>query len=274
MTHAIHAGRRRRAFARARWRCRARASGPWRAIGAALVLAGALSGCGSDGTIAVDTSNPGGDTTAVVRGTVYAPNGEIAAAERVPNWFRLPALLGTAYAASNPNVRPVGGGAIVSLLRVSEIDAADGKVESAVLLGQALSNLDGAYKITGSDAGRVGQCGVMTAAGGGELLMRSFALTNVTDIDVCTETTVRVVLRRLTEAPPAQLCDFDAREIRTLQTIVCDATFTAAADNVSELNYAAFQLADDDPCVVDAVQKATGTDTDGTPETCLHYYVS
>jgi len=236
------------------------------------LLAALLGACGNDGTISVNTPNNGEDTTAVVRGTVYAPNGEIAAAERWPQWFRVPALSSVAYAASNPNVRPVGGGAIVSLLRVSEIDAADGKIESAVLLGQALTNLDGAYRITGRDAGKVGECGAMTAVGGGELLMRAFALTAVTDIDVCTETTVRIVLRRLTEAPPAQLCDFDTRELRILQTIVCDATFTAAGSNVPELNFDALQLALDDPCVVDAVQKSTGTDTDGTPDLCLRFY--
>lgn len=273
MTHGIHAESRQRRLAGVGRRCGTCFLAAWMAIGGAL-LAGLLSACGNDGTIAVNTSTPGEDTTAVVRGTVYAPNGVIAAAERKLHWLRVPALVGTAFAASNPNVRPVGGGAIVSLLQVSEIDAADGKIVSAVLRGQALTNLDGEYEITGTEAGKVGQCGAMAAVGGGELLMRSFALTNVTDIDVCTETTVRVVLQRLTEAPPAQLCDFDTREIRILQTIVCDATFTAAGAGVSEINHAAYQMALDDPCVGDAVQKATGTDTDGTPELCLHYYLS
>lgn len=271
MSHGIQTERRRRPVRPRRRRRNTYASVVSKAAGG-ILLAVLVAACGNDGTISVNQSNSGEDTTAIVSGTVYAVNGEIAAAERSPNWLRLPALLGSAYAASNPGVRPVGGGAVVSLLRVSEIDAADGKVESGVLLGQALTNLDGRYRITRAAPGSTGECGMMTAVGGGELLMRSFALTAVTDIDVCTETTVRVVLARLTEAPPAQLCDFDMRELRNLQTIVCDATFTAVGSGVAEMNFDAFQLAVADSCVVDAVEKATGTDTDGTPEACLRYY--
>lgn len=274
MTDGIHAERGRRTLARDRRRGCDVTAAAWRGVGGALLTV-LLGACGNDGTITVNQAGHGEDTTAVVRGTVYAPNGEIAAAEQWPHWRRVPILASTAYAASNPNVRPVGGGAIVSFVRVREIDAADGKIESAVLLGQALTNLDGEYRITGANLGTVvGACGAMSAVGGGELLMRAFALTAVTDIDVCTETTVRVVLRRLTEAPPAQLCDFDSRELRLLQTIVCDATFTATGSSVPEMSFNAYQLAVDDPCVADAVQKATGTDTDGTPEQCLRYYVS
>lgn len=273
MAQGIHAGWHRRTAVSRRRRAWTHASAAWRAAACGL-LAAVVSGCGSDGTITVKTPGGGGDASAIVRGTVYAPNGEIARVDSWPSWFRAPSLWSVAYAASNPNVRPIGGGAVVSLIRVTQVDAADGKIESAVLLGQALTNLDGAYEITGNSSSQVGECGLMSAVGGGELLMRAFALTPVTDIDVCSETTVRIVLWRLTQAPPAQLCDFDSRELRILQTVVCDATFTATGSDVPELNFNAFQLALGDACVNDAIQKATGEDVDGTPEQCLRFYTS
>lgn len=272
MRHGIHAGWGRRTAAGRRARGGTRATAAWRLSGCAL-LAVLVSACGSDGTITVNPSGGGADSTAVMGGTVYAPNGEIAQADPWLRWLRAPGLSSAAYAATNPTVRPVSG-AVVSLLRVAEADAADGVITSAVLLAQALTNLDGAYKITGPDAARVGDCGVMAAVGGGELLMRAFALTPITDIDVCSEATVRIVLRRLTQAPPAQLCELDTRELRILQTIVCDATFTATGSGVPELSFNAFQLASSDACVADAIQKATGEDDDGTPSECLRYYVS
>jgi hypothetical protein len=229
-------------------------------------------GCGNNGTIAVKDSGNEEPVVGAIQGTVFAPEGQIAGARPFLDRFNPFNLLPRAYAALNPNVLPVGAGALVSLTEVREIDAADGRIDSPVLIEQGLTNVDGKYRILNQVADNVDVCRLMVAVGGGELLMRAFVTSTVTDIDVASETTVRVVLNRLAEAPPAQLCEFSTDDLARMQDIVANATFSATGSDVFEINRNAYNLAVDNICVRDAMQKVTDSDFDNTPSQCLRFY--
>jgi hypothetical protein len=237
------------------------------ALGAVLVT-----GCGNDGDISVVIPTPTPDSSAVIRGTVYAPNGDVAGGGGRMDWLRRFELLPRAYASLNPNVLPVGPGTIVSLTQISEVDASDGRIDSPLLIAEELTNIDGQYRFTGQAAEEIDGCRMMVSVGGGELLLRAFVASAVTDIDVASETTVRVVLNRLTQAPPAHLCDFSSSALLRLQDIVANATFTATSSGIPEMNHRAYQMAVADPCVQDNLDKVMGMDRDGTPSVCLRFY--
>jgi hypothetical protein len=241
------------------------------ALVVALLLLGTLS-CGNNGDVSVTVPNQPEPQIGAIQGTVFAPNGQVASNHPWLQRLNPLDLLPAAYAALNPNVIPVGPGVLVAFTRLSEVDAADGSIDSPVLIEQGLTNRDGIYRILDHAADNVDVCRLMVAVGGGELLMRSFVTTTVADIDVASEATVRVVLNRLTQAPPAHLCDFSTEELIQLQNIVANATFTANGTDVSEINRDAYALARDNICVQDALQKATDNDFDGTPSQCLRFY--
>jgi len=236
-----------------------------------LLLAMTAAGCGNDGTISVQEQRGEPTIVGVVTGTVFAPNGQIATNDRGWNWLTF-FEMSKAYAALNPNVVPVGPEALVALSAVDEIDALDGRIDSPRLIAQGITNVDGQYRIADPDIREIDVCRLMVAVGGGELLTRAFVVASVTDVDVASETTVRIVLNRLTQGPPAQLCDFTTAELVSLLDIVDNATFTAQGDDIFEVNQNAYQTARDDVCVRDAVDKATGNDRDGTPRACLRFY--
>jgi hypothetical protein len=238
---------------------------------AAAVLAVSVAGCGSDGTITVQEQPMQPGSTASITGTVFAPHGEIASRGNW-EWLNPLNLVSKAYAVINPNVMPVGPGALVTFTHIDSVDAADGRIDSPRLIAQGLTNVDGQFIINAREADDVDACRRMVAVGGGEQLTRAFVTSAITNIDVGSEATVRVVLNRLTQAPPAQLCDFTTTDLIRLLDIVSNASYTATGRTVAEINQNAYELAVTNPCVQDAVQKATGSDNDGTPSACLRYY--
>jgi hypothetical protein len=244
---------------------------PSAALGVVLLALLAV-GCGNDGTITVQQTKGEPANAGAISGTVFAPNGQIARAERWWNWVPALDLVPKAYAALNPNVEPVAQ-AVVSISAIDESDAADGKIDSPRFISQALTSLEGKYTIVHPDLRDLDQPRLLAAVGGGELLTRGFVLSSLTDVDVASETTVRVVLDRIGQgSPPVQLGDFTTAALANLLDVVANATFTATGDSVFEINRNAYQMATHDICVKDAIDKATNDDTDGTPSACLRFY--
>ncbi len=96
-----------------------------------------------------------------------------------------------------------------------------------------------------------------------QTLTRAFVLAPApadTDVDVVSETVVRVVLDRLTKAPPVDLCEFTLGSpgLQAITDAVSNAVFTATGANVEEINQAAFELAIANTGVRIAIDQATG----------------
>jgi len=241
----------------------------------ALCVAGiAMAGCGSDAKSTLQfapTPAPG----ALVTGVVSMPNGELASASSPWQWARKLHLSSPLYAATtspNPNIFPTGG-VPVTLSRVDDADAADGIIgntpgHAPLLLGQSPeTGADGTYTVDKTDlATTVNGCGFMVAVGDANqgTLTRAWVLAaapGATDIDVVSETVVRVVLDRLTKSPPVDLCrnfPLGSPGLQGITDAVAAATFTAVGSTVQEMNDSGFQKAMASAQVTAAVTAATG----------------
>lgn len=245
-------------------------------VGASLValclLSVAVAGCGPTGTAAVTiktTPTPDGSqlptpAAPLVTGVVSMPPGVLASTN---SWWHgagrfhpFAAAYGTTF--SNPNVGPIGAGANVALSRVDPLAAAHGVIR-AFLLGQADTDDNGRYAITQSGAVDIRDlCGLMVAVGGQDQLTRAFVLSPApadTNIDVVSETVVRVVLNRLTKAPPVQLCDnFSTAGLLDITEAVSSAVYAANGIDAFEINEAAFAKALANETVQATVDAVTG----------------
>ncbi len=248
-----------------------------RALGAslgALCLAMlAVGGCGSNGTAGL-TFPPSPKPEALVKGVVQLPYGVLAATQSPWQWAARLHLFSPAYASPdqcnypvcNPNVFPASG-VRVTLERVDHADAADGVIDNPVPLAQS-SDTDesGGYTINAnSTVPAIEGCGYMAYVGGADqqTLTRAFILTSAaadTEVDVVSETVVRVVLDRLTKAPPVQLCDFPLGSpgLQGITDAVATAVFTATGTNVEEMNQSGFEKAMANQGVKQAIDQATG----------------
>ena len=233
-----------------------------------------VAGCGSNGTAGV-TFPPSPQPQALITGVVRMPNGVLASARSQWRWAGGLRLLSPADAAivENPSVFPASG-VRVSLVRVDQLDAKDGVINSPVTLVQSLdTDVNGRYTINSNqEVPAVGGCGLMAYVGGlnQQTLTRAFVLypaeactgddPKCTDVDVVSETVVRVVLHRLTQAPPVQLCDFpkESPGIQAITDAVSNAVFTATGSDVEEINQVAFALAVTNANVQQAIDEATG----------------
>jgi len=234
----------------------------------------ATAGCGSDAKSTLQYP-PSPAPEALVSGVVRMPNGELVSAPSMWQWARKFQLLSPLYAATanpNPNIFPTTG-VPVTLSRVDNADAADGVIgntpgHAPLFLGQSLeTDEQGTYTIDKTDlATTVNGCGFMVAVGDANqgTLTRAWVLTpapGTTDIDVVSETVVRVVLDRLTKSPPVNLCrDFPLGSpgLQGITDAVAAATFTATGATVQEMNDSGFQKAMASDLVKAAVTAATG----------------
>ena len=242
----------------------------------------AVAGCGSNGDASL-TFPPPGKPQPLVTGLVRLPNGLLVSTNPFWQWAKV-GLFETAYAATqNPSVVPASG-VRVTLSRVDHADAADGiignphgtSVGSGVgtPLSQSLdSDEEGKYTINTTDLiSALGGCGLMVAVGGANqhTLTRAFVLYGAadcldddlkcTDVDVVSETVVRVVLDRLTKSPPVDLCEFPAGTpgLQGITDTVAQAVFTATGNDVEEINQAAYEKASASNQVKLAIDAATG----------------
>ncbi|MFQ5665492.1 MAG: hypothetical protein ACE5I7_03585 [Candidatus Binatia bacterium] len=191
-----------------------------------------------------------------VSGVILAPNGQFAAKH---GWWRWPdrlALARPAYALRN--VMPAMGILNVALSRVNFLDAKDGQIDTPQLLANARTEGDGFYEIVNSAAANLDDCRLMVATGGGELLTRAFVVSRRTNIDAVSEAVVRVVLDRLTRAPPVQLCDFKTEGLQNILEKAEVAAFNASGDSVAEINRDAFTRVVANRKVQQAIADATG----------------
>jgi hypothetical protein len=153
----------------------------------------------------------------------------------------------------------VASGVRVSLSLVDELDAADGQIKSPLLVAQSDTDDTGRYNIIDPGAENIDECRLMAAVGDQNQLTRAFVLSHNTDISVVTEATVRVVLDRLSKAPPVQLCqNFTTSGLQAITDAVSRAVFTATGDNVADINQLAFDNAVQNATVKKSIDNVTG----------------
>jgi len=223
-------------------------------------LALAVAGCGSNGTAGVILQPTPRPIVAAVNGTVFAPNGEFAAADIWHRWVQVVGLLSPAYAQGTclANLMPAIGDLNVVLWLVDSIDAKDGVINNPRLLNQAHTDGEGLYEIVDSAAQDLNVCRLMVAVGGNDSLTRAFAIDHTTNINAVSEAVVRVVLDRLTQSPPVQLCDFTNAALTNISNETSNAACSAKGDTVADINESAYNHAKVNCGVLQAINDATG----------------
>jgi len=251
-----------------------RTQGNW-LVGAGVGLLGlalvGMAGCGDNHGASVDLVPTPRTLEDAIIGVVSEPHGVFAAGKKDslfaslekrlwPSFLLVPSAF--ALRNQNGNVEPISCEPppcpLVTLSRVTETDAGDGEIDEALLIAQTFTNDVGQYEIVNAAAENVDTCRLMVSVGGGPQRTRSFVLERTADINVTTETTVRIVLERLKLSPPVQLCDFDTESLKNICNEVSIAVVPAVGDTIAAINADAFSLAVQDPCVRRAVADATG----------------
>ena|ERR1700687_2562025 len=218
-------------------------------------------GCGNNGEVSLgfppDTPTITGEVTGIVR----APNGVFAKADR---WWWWPdqLRLRQALAIINPTVSPVGEGSLVALSQVDPLDAKDGMIDRPLLVAQMTTDADGRYTIIDRGANDVSGCRLIVSVGGTLDLTRSFVTSHKTNpdesLDAVSEAVVRVVLNRLTKAPPVQLCDFTASGLDKIYEAASAAAYPATGNSVFDINQDAYAKVSSNRAVKKAIDDATG----------------
>lgn len=231
-------------------------------VAAAAVSLLALAGCGSDGTSTIREPHQNPRVEAALVGTVRMPDGQFAALHPLQRFFDRFQLISRALAGAprHPDIFPVDSHHLVTLSRVNAIDVAHGNTEGALLVGAAETDEKGEYAIIDADAREVAvKCRLMASVGGRPHTTRSFVWKHEADLDVVSETVVRLVLNRLTLAPAVQLCDFFSESAFTYLTDeVQRATYAASGSTIEELYESAYSYAAAAGCVRKAIADITG----------------
>jgi len=223
---------------------------------AACVTLLAAAGCGSDGTVEVDLPPTPRSIVPAVSGRIFAPRGQFVAADRWRWWPEQLRLVSPANALQGVSL--AGGILNVVLWHVDFLDAKDGRIDNPLLINQARTNDDGLYEIVDSVTADLDYCRLMVAVGRNETLTRAFVVSHSTDLDAVSEAVVRVILDRLTKAPPVQLCDFTTAGLANILDKASNAAFSARGDSVAEINAAAFERVRVNRNVKQAIDDATG----------------
>jgi hypothetical protein len=218
------------------------AHGQGRGIWAAVVCCAALAlaGCGPDGTSQVYI--PPGSPQPSVSGTLYAPNGQFAAAEGWWRWADMLWSMPRAYAALQSE-SPISTEENVSLSKLDPVQAAHGSTDRALLLANGRTYSDGTYFIPNDQLGSFQAGEIIVQVGNGAMLSRAFVLSCTTsagvsctaDIDAVSEGVVHVVLDYLGQTT-AQLGDFSKTD---LENIACMAQVLAgniSGTSVADVN--------------------------------------
>jgi hypothetical protein len=225
----------------------------------AVCLALAAAGCGSDGTVDVALQPTPKVIVGAVTGTVFAPNGEFAAADAWSRWACSFGLLSAADAQTClMNLMPAGGVLNVALWRINFIDAKDGQIDNPLLVNQARTDGDGLYQIIDPAAEQLDTCRLMVVVGSNDSMTRAFAITHTTNIDAVSEAVVRMVLNRLTQSPPVQLCDFNNDALANITDKARAAACSAKGDTVAAINQSAYDHVKVNCGVLQAMNDATG----------------
>lgn len=250
-----------------------------------LALGCLLAGCGSDGKSTISWPTPLPELEGKLSGVVFAPCpngeadprcGEYARLQEQNKPFLLSEFLASAFSFAQPvwasvfKTAPVGADVLVSLSEVTETDAADGVISVLHPIDQNNpTNAQGVFTIINDAIDRIDSCRLMVSVGNAHNgdLTRGFIYRENTDLDPASEALVRVVLNRITKAPPVQLCDFSREGLFVIAREVDKATASSTGATVAELNDAAYRRAVCDCDVQDAIDAVTQTTVDG-PRIC------
>jgi hypothetical protein len=236
-------------------------------VRAAVVCCAALAlvGCGADGTSSayIPPQNPAPS----VSGPVYAPNGQFAAVERWRQWLDALWLMPRAYAALGSET-PVISEQNVALSKLDPDQAAHGHPElGQYLLGQEPTDpADGTYLISAKDLANFQPCEIIVQVGSGGALTRAFILSCTTsapvsctaDIDAVSEALVRLVMDRLTEAPPVLLSSFTRDGLQRMYDYAQQALLHVSGASVQEINDNAYQLLANNKTIHSIMDDVTG----------------
>jgi hypothetical protein len=204
----------------------------------------ALAGCGADGTSQVYI--PPGSPAPSVSGTLYAPNGQFAAAEHWWRWADLLWSMPRAYAALQSEL-PVttGGGENVSLSKLDPVQAAHGSSERALLLANGRTYSDGTYFISNDQLASFQAGEIIVQVGNGAMLTRAFVISCTTDagvvctadMDAVSEGVVHVVLDYLAgNTEGTQLSDFSKTDLANIQCMARVLAGNISGTSVADIN--------------------------------------
>jgi hypothetical protein len=204
----------------------------------------ALAGCGADAhsSAYIPPQNP----EPSVSGTVYAPNDE-------------------------GNEAPVATEQNVALSKLDADKAAHGHPEAGqVLLANGSTDpANGTYFISANELANFQSSEVIVQAGSGRALTRAFILSCTTgatvscvnaDIDAVSEALVRLVMDRLTEAPPVLLSDFSRDGLQQMYDYARDALSNppVSGASVSEINDNAYDRLANNKTIHSIMDEVTG----------------
>jgi len=193
-----------------------RPSGGW---AAAACLATLIAGCGNDGSSGASIPGSQMQVVASVQGTILAPDGQFAAAER---WWWPKGLHFAQPAYAVTQFEPIQSIEHLALYFVQAADAAHGDTNtSRVTKNDVLSLPDGKYQVVNNALTDIeGSCRLMLQVSSGSLATRGFVLRHDNnDIDAASEVTVRLILKEIHDTS-AQLCDFSVQELQTITDLV------------------------------------------------------
>jgi len=241
-----------------------RRGGIW-AVAAGLAALTVLAGCGANGSSNATIPGSGHNILPAVSGTVWVPPGtDFAATAQWRKWLETVFVAPRAY-AEIPGEARIQTETWVTLNWITESDAADGKIDSPRAVsdqdryGTDRTDQNGSYTILSADASDLDACRMYVSVGhsGKRSWTRAFVFDRTTDLDAVSEAVVRMVLKRLTEAPAVQLCDFtseDLREIHTTSAQIIDYVQQNGDDGVvaatiADTNDNVFNILSPDPTV-------------------------
>lgn len=211
----------------------------------------ALAGCGANGTSQV--YSPPGNPAPSVSGTVYAPNGQFAAAERWWQWANALRLMPRAY-ASQGLMQHINSEESVSLSSVNPTAAAHGCLPASASLcvdpipgGEGRTDPQtGTYRISNStltDVNDTTSDRLLILVGGGDLLTRAFVFSCTTqpvvsctaNVDAWSEAVVRLVFDYLARTT-AQLSDFSNEDLGKIDYAARILAGNVSGTSVAEMN--------------------------------------
>jgi hypothetical protein len=235
-------------------------------------------GCGGDASVSVSTGGGGGGGQGPqVAGRVLLPNGQLAGSANA--WQRFAeVLVSRAHALVAGNVLPAGINVLVQLYRVEQTNEVGGGVRVSEELFQNSTDEAGQYGVLLPRGGSADTCRFMVQVGNAVdgTMTRAFVFSTSSPIDISfqSEAAVRLILERVIGGG-ANLCDFDANEIRNIYQAILDTPTVVTGNTVAALNLNATNAARQSPQVQAAINAALGgptlpprpTDTIGPPPT-------
>lgn len=232
----------------------------YRAWLGAVALSWLLSaGCGGESSVSVGV--PTENNGPVISGQVAMPNGQVAAAptlyERVAA-----AVVARVEALVASNVRPVGAGVRVRVVRIAPGNIRNGAIVGGQTVNEATTDSAGRFALrlpTGTDPNT---CRFVLEVGAtrDRTLTRAFVDAASVDVTFESEAAVRLLLQEI-KADRVALCDLDAGELFSVRSAVHDSEAQAFGDTAGALNNSATVAAGSDPDVQSAIALAIGAAT-------------